>query len=995
MTSDRWHQVEELFHSALEREPVERAAYLAVACGDDEALRREVETLIASDERLGSFIDSPAFKIEAEQLLADDQAESLAGQKVGPYEIIASLGAGGMGGVYLAHDARLDRKVALKLLPIYLGRNKDQLSRFQQEARATSAFSHQNVCVIYEVGESEEKRHYIAMEYVEGVTLRRHLAGTRMKLDEVLDVAMQIAAALTAAHAVGIVHRDIKPENIMLRRDGCVKVLDFGLAKLMERRQGADSEMATRALVKTEVGMVMGTASYMSPEQARGLAVDARTDIWSLGVVLYEMVAGRVPFGGSTTSDVIVSILEREPPPLARFSSEIPSELQRILTKALRKEEEERYQVVKDLLLDLRSLSHDFELKTKLEQSVELGLSNRGAVATSRGEMPVHTPKEAAIRNIQYLAGKVKLHRNGAVAAVLGTVIAVVGVAFGLYTFTRPIKPKSPAPLLRVIPFTSFPGREGHPAFSPDGNQIAFVWNGEKGDNTDIYVKLIGAGAPLRLTTNPSADLYPAWSPDGRYIGFVRQSDSESAIYLVPALGGSERKLQSLYRKFGWEAASLNWSPDGKSLAFADKDSAQGRNVIFLLTTESGERRRLTSPPAEYWGDWSPSLSPDGKMLAFIRSSGTGISDLYTTPVAGGEPRRLTFTDAPADRIGSPAWTDDGREIVFASWRNGSFSLWRVPASSGGTPERLAEGGLNASNLAISRQGNRLAYTQSAYETNIWRIDLPGSTSRSRSPTMLISSTRQDAAPHYSPDGKRIVFESTRSGDSEIWICDSEGSNLVQLTNLGTESGTPRWSPDGLHVAFDSLAAGQWNICVVGVEGGPVRRLTSEPSDDVRPSWSRDGRWVYFSSTRSGDYQVWKVPVEGGEAVRVTKHGSGREAFESLDGRFVYYHKASSRIGSIWRVAVEGGEEKQILDQVPEGYWSVAEQGIYLLNTKATPLAIILYSFATGQVRKIVAVERAPQWITPGLAVSPDGRWILYAQVDQQDSDIMLVENFR
>ena len=283
------------------------------------------------------------------------------GQTIGLYKVLARLGAGGMGEVYLAQDPRLDRKIALKLLPDHFTGDADRLHRFEQEARATSSLNHPNIVTIYEIGQADG-HHFIATEFIDGVTLRERLTITRMKLSEALDIAVQVAAALGAAHSANIVHRDIKPENIMIRDDGYVKVLDFGLAKLTERSASAiDGEAARRALVKTNPGMVMGTVTYMSPEQARGVPVDARTDVWSLGVVLYEMAAGRVPFKGETATDVILSVVEREPPPLARYSKEVPAELERIVNKALRKNREERYQTVKDLSLDLKSLKQELE----------------------------------------------------------------------------------------------------------------------------------------------------------------------------------------------------------------------------------------------------------------------------------------------------------------------------------------------------------------------------------------------------------------------------------------------------------------------------------------------------------------------------------------------------------------------------------------------------------------------------------------------------------
>lgn len=588
--------------------------------------------------------------------------------------------------------------------------------------------------------------------------------------------------------------------------------------------------------------MVLGTASYMSPEQARGLAVDARTDIWSLGVVLYEMVTGRVPFDGDTTSDMIVSILEREPPPLAQFSPRAPSELQRIIIKALRKDKAERYQAVTDLLLDLRSLKQDLELEDRLDHSLEPALSGRETFII--GAIDTAAPARLQRWWTSRLTG-------------LAVVLALVAGGTLWFYFSRPASKtltrpdsESSLPPMKTVPLTSFPGREEWPTFSPDGNQLAFMSNGEKGDNLDIYVKLIDAGAPLRLTTHPGIDNSPTWSPDGKYIAFTRFDKGESAIFIVPALGGPERKLLSLGFQVHWfgNYPPVVWSPDGKSLAFPDKGSPEDLPGIFLVSIETGERRRLTSPPAQYLGDWFPAFSPDGQTLVFTRSSSEGASDIYLIRAVGGEVRRLTFDNTWS--IG-PVWTPDGSSIVFISLRGGTLRLWKVSAS-GGTPELLAIGGetfmiqQSPSPLSISRQGNRLAFARSLEDVNIWRIEVSRSTGRGTSPTKVVSSTQYEGAPQFSPDGQKIVFQSERSGISEIWVCDLDGANPRQLTFFGGPLvGTPRWSPDGHHIAFDARPEGHSDIYVVGAEGDGRAALQRK----LPMMWCRVGRGTGASST--------------------------------------------------------------------------------------------------------------------------------------------------
>jgi Tol biopolymer transport system component len=414
---------------------------------------------------------------------------------------------------------------------------------------------------------------------------------------------------------------------------------------------------------------------------------------------------------------------------------------------------------------------------------------------------------------------------------------------------------------------------------------------------------------------------------------------------------------------------------------------------IVLLSVTTRETQRLTSPAPPSWGDRDPAFSPDGQTLAFIRGTNNLVDDIFTVPVTGGQPRRLTFDKL---RVQSLAWTADGREIVFSSNRAGSFSLWRISAS-GGQPEPLASVSEGALDPTIPAQGKRLAYTQQVnLESNIWRMELPKPPEQAKSPTKLISSTRVDMLPEYSSNSQSIVFTSRRSGSTEIWRCDSDGSHLFRLTSFGgPEGGAPRWSPDGQQIAFDSRPEGHTDIFVVSPEGGPPRRLTTQSSDDWVPSWSRDGRWIYFTSNRGGYPQIWKVPAEGGRAMQVTRQG-GFFALESPDGQFVYYTKHDDANPALWRVPVDGGEEALVHDLVKPanwGQWAVVDEGVYSVNsTEPSSPAIEFFDFATSQVRPIARLEKPT---IAGLAVSPDGRWILYTQVDRQENDIMLVENFR
>jgi Tol biopolymer transport system component/DNA-binding winged helix-turn-helix (wHTH) protein len=619
------------------------------------------------------------------------------------------------------------------------------------------------------------------------------------------------------------------------------------------------------------------------------------------------------------------------------------------------------------------------------------GVRELGARQAENNEAAARSNKEEAWP--EPLTSKVKRHRKGALLALAVLVIAIGGIGFGVYKFITRSESKSSVSDPKIIPITSFPGSETQPAFSPDANQIAFVWDGPQEDNPDIYVKLVDAGEPLRLTTNPAPDLNPVWSPDGRYIAFTR-AGAGGGIYLVPALGGAERKLAEIFPERPFSQLSLSYSPDGKYLAVADKTATMEPYSIFLLATETGEKRRLTFPPAGPEGDDSPAFSPDGRSLVFARSHSHVAGDLYVVPLAGGEPTRLTSDNS---KTGGISWTADGREIVRASIRGGVIQyLWKVPLT-GGAPERLSVFAPNLSHPSISRQGNRLAWAQSMEDLSIWRVEINPATGQAGAPAKLIASSLGDFAPQFSPDGQKIAFGSRRTGRDEILVSDRNGANPIAIASLGKFCGTPRWSPDGRQIVFDSQVADNWDIYVVGANGGQPRRLTTDPAEETCGSWSRDGRWIYFHSSRSGSLQIWKMPAEGGQAVQVTRQG-GFEGFESPDGRYFYYAKGR-RAAGIWRIPVEGGAETLVLDHHRAGYWrhwAVTAQGIYFATAElpARPL-IEFFSFATGKVTLVATIEKQIQAGYWGLAVSPDNRWVLYTQLDQRGSDIMLMENFR
>jgi Tol biopolymer transport system component/DNA-binding winged helix-turn-helix (wHTH) protein len=603
--------------------------------------------------------------------------------------------------------------------------------------------------------------------------------------------------------------------------------------------------------------------------------------------------------------------------------------------------------------------------------------------------------------------------RSWLASAGIAALVAAAGFGSWQLWFSK----KATHAALHVIPATSYPGPEATPSFSPDGTQIAFSWNGGTGENSDIYVKLVGENRALRLTSNPHPEFSPAWSPDGRYIAFCRDEQDGSEIVLIPALGGPERVIAKLpkredtghtghpltwFNQGGNQGGGRNdrllaWFPDGESLAFVGWEAPAGPDAIFRLSLDTGEMQALTFPPSQSGGDFNPAVSANGHHLAFTRSFSTPDGDLYVaaltgTKVSAGEPQRLTRQE---DVIhGGLAWASDNRRLLFAS----RGALWTV-GLDGAAPEPVPLPGYNPGLPTISAKGDRLAFVESSEDLDIWRVDGPARVhgragAAQGPPTRLISSTLLDTNPQYSPDGSQVAFTSSRSGTQEIWVCDSDGSNPAQLTNL-KDAGTPRWSPDSRHIAFDSPSAGSFDIYVISAQGGPAHRITFESSTEDIPSWSQDGKWIYFESDRSGTSQVWKTPFAGGAAVQVT-HNGGADAFESYDGKFVFYSKRDQT--GIWRQPIEGGVETFISDRGSPFHWGLFDKGVCVVDRYVVPdPTIACLDFGTNRWNTVSTLPENMHVNDhgPSFSVSRDGRWILYAGTDRQESDIMVVENFR
>jgi Tol biopolymer transport system component/DNA-binding winged helix-turn-helix (wHTH) protein len=547
----------------------------------------------------------------------------------------------------------------------------------------------------------------------------------------------------------------------------------------------------------------------------------------------------------------------------------------------------------------------------------------------------------------------------------------------------------------RVVALTSLPDRAGCAAFSPDANHVAFARNSDSPELSGIYIKQIGSEQLLQLTHN-ERDLCPAWSPDGRYLAFSRYAeqehfkyDEEHFIYLIAAVGGAERKLYSGPPSF----PLLDWSPDGKVIAFSTAPPGHSSSSISLLTLETLATRKLTEPGVGNQ-DWAPVFSPDGKNLAFIRANGNHTKDeLFVMAANGGEARRLTFDDASVSS--SPAWARDGKSILFSSTRSGPMSIWRIP-SSGGTPTQVLELGLKAEHPRIAGSGNRLTYEQQDGITSVWGLNLAAGKKNARK--QVTASRGDNHAAELSPDRTRIVFVSNRTGSDQIYICNADGSDLLQLTNLGNGGtpGRPHWSPDGQKIVFDSVVKGHNTIFVIQANGGPPRPLMDErSSDNLNPTWSHNGRWIYFTSNRTGEWQIWRMPSDGGPALQLTQQG-GFAAFESVDGNFVYYAKTSAD-PDIWKLRLQDRQETAVSPHLHVSQWTswaLADDCIFFVKEAADAHPTLRsLDLRTARITDITPLEKQPWplWIS----ASADGSFVIYGQTDMYLSNIMLVENFR
>ena len=911
MNPERWREITEVFHAARARDAGARVAFLDEACAGDAALRAEVDAMLSADVDAAEFGRTPV------AVFAEETPRLEAGAMLGSYRIEALIGTGGMGEVYRARDLRLGRDVAIKVLSELFLQDSERRTRLEHEARLLAALNHPRIAAIYDL-EQVEGAPALVLELIEGPTLADRLAEGPLPIREALILARQVVEALEAAHQKGIVHRDLKPANIKLAREGA-KVLDFGLAKVASPTTPGLTHARLATLDRTREGAILGTAGYMSPEQARGQPVDERTDIWALGCVLYEMLTGRRAFAGETLSDTIAAVLGEEPDWTA-LPSRTPLHLRTLLRRCLQKDPDRR--------------------------QADLGGVYRVIDRCLTGGA---TPDWIVGLLLEWATGK---HGVRWAAAALALVA-------GLFAYRWLNSDASVPRLTNPRQVTVAIGVEGYPSWSADGQSVAYESN--QTGNWDIWVAGAAGGMPQdRTGDHRGDDRYPSWSPDGRQIAFWSARDG-GGYFVMPAAGGVAVRVASTPGTAAAQHSPPEWSSDGTRLAYVSYRPA-GRALeasleVTTIATHEMQRRKL---PGRQEGRLDLSWSGDGRYLAYVDAALPWAETTQLLVLRLTDGSTVEVTDARAN-VRGPRWSPDGRFLYFTSNQAGSSDLWRQRLDGNGHPLGEAQritAGLEMQHASFSRNAARLAYSKGRWLSNVWRVpiqdDRPATWADAAQITferafiemldvsrdgrrIAFSSDRAgnqdlwtmpvnggeavrltddpapDWDPKWSPDGREIVFYSNRTGDRELWVMPAEGGPARQLTSSPGLDAGGTWSPDGKEISFRSERRGSSNIWVTSSDGRRLRQITYGPAIDYYSAWSRDGRWLAYTSNRGGKRLIWRVPSAGGEPEQMTR-GESMGFVWSVDGTKIFFVGEGDRAGNLWSLSLKTRRERPVTD---------------------------------------------------------------------------------
>ncbi len=931
------------------------------------------------------------------------------GTAFGHYKILAQLGTGGMGEVFLAQDTRLERKVAIKFLKNEFSHDSDKLNRFIREAKAASALNHPNILTVFEIGETDETM-FIATEFIEGKTLREQFSEKEsLQMSSVLNIGIQVAEALAAAHHAGIVHRDIKPENIMVRADGYAKVLDFGLAKLIEKKTPGDvsSEIVTKALIKTNPGVVMGTASYMSPEQARGRETDARTDLWSLGVVLYEMLAQRVPFTGETINHTIVAILEKEPPRLEN----IPEELQRIVRKSLTKDKEMRYQTAQDFLIDLKNLRRTLDIQGELERSsspnreiptASLHDSETQFYLDQSVEKTSGNTDTKAHSTVRVDAGGISFSWKAAVALVTAGLI----VWAGWWYFSKSGREEINSGLLKstgIANWSSGPNELAvEAAFSPDAKMIAF--GSARSGATEIWVKPVIGGEAIQVTKNGFYNQYPVWSPNGQELAFFSNRGDKRGIWRTSFTGGEQTKIAEV----NGMAQIRYWSKSGKIYY------QNGAN-LFAVDDKSGETKRLTEFENNGLKPRFIGISDDESKIAFSIKEG----DLYKIKVKQIGAEKFDEITVSKDQIDNLTWHPNGNELIFSATVDGTYQLFKS-AISGDNPIQLSTGELDFLVQDISNDGDRILYWSQNENSDLWLVNLADGHE-----TLLADSTASEYWATLAPEVKSVAYQSVAkanrpfSGAIAVKSIPETGTALT----ISPNGFAPVWSKNGKWLTFFKRSEREIEIWGVEATGSDARKLASGGIQSVAYTAmpflkiginqlisSPNSDAVAYAAKRDGKSNIWLVSANGEQDEQLTSNEDTSELLccpsWSSDGKYLVVSsnliptEPGSRIlNRLWLYTNENSAKKIIFETTDKirflGIGNGEKAAVVAVirdSTNSTPtpdsIDINLISLETGLNSRVNTLNNA---YFHNIHLSPDGKTIAFVTRRENVSAVWVV----
>jgi len=879
------------------------------------------------------------------------------GQTIAHYRVTGKLGEGGMGEVYRATDTRLGRDVAIKVLPASFAANTQSMARFEREAQVLASLNHPGIASVFGLEESNGIRGLV-MELVEGPTLADRLSAGPIPLEEALHIAEQIAEALEYAHEHGVIHRDLKPANVKVTSNGTVKLLDFGLAKAIEGESTATdiSSSPTISMAATQAGIILGTAAYMSPEQARGKPVDRRADIWAFGVLLFEMLSGKRLYEGETTSDILARVIEREPD-LRQLPANTSAPVRELIRRCLTKNPRQRLRDIGDARLVLEEY-----------------LANPSAAqfATGTGTPAPHHGRSGWL--LWLLGG-----------AVLG--MLVTGTAVWRLRSASPAQP-----MMRFSAVTNFTGIDAQPAFSPDGRSVVFLSN--RGGQLDIWIGLVSGGSPVRITSDPNLKARPRWSPDGSKIGYARLNESGLwDVWTVPALGGTPRKLLS-------NAKDPSWSPEGDSLAYAN--SATG--TIWTCDATGSEARELTQPEPKVV-HIQPTFSRDGRRVVFVRKGLGPYSELAWSEVTSKRVEQITKDKA---LLLSPVWSADSQFVYFASTRGGTMNLWKV-AARGGTPEQITAGRGDDSELDVSADGKKIVFASLRLNINLQEVNVDSAADTGRK-WLTTDASRGTLAPAYSPDGLRIAYFTNRKGaeNESIWMMEEDGSNPVKMVEDSYINIFPRWSADGQYLIFTARHPGIESTRILrrlSLSGTVPEELPMEVSESSWGDTGPDGRLVF----RGVDGKA-KIFDPRDKSTRILNNVRGGLSTWSRNGQDIASIVPARQLGDpdagVWFYDLSGEASRHVFRGWAAAYAWAGSDELFVLEGKPDLNAVLWRVRLDGSspVRTRTAIQlrfSLPEIGSDAItgyarfAVHPDRKRIVIETFRFQESDISMIENIR